>query len=109
MLSGRRVCRVATESGDFPEEAVHSSAAPATVAEGAERDAAVRQSEYPAIPATFRGGMPQERQSALNLEEVDVLVSLERKREEGLPRKRQDDRAFQAAAARVSENTGLGG
>ena len=53
--------------------------------------------------------MPQERQSALNLEEVDVLVSLQRKREEGLPRKRQDDRAFQAAAARVSENTGLGG
>ena len=43
----------------------------------------------PAIPASFRGEVSQERQSTLNLEEVDVLVSFECKREEGFPRKRQ--------------------
>ena len=67
LSSGRRVCRVAPhyieleavtriESGDCLEEVVHASAAAAAFAEGAEgaeRDAAVRQSEYPAIPATF--------------------------------------------------------
>ena len=33
--------------------------------------------------------MAQERQAALNVQEIDVLASLEREREEGLPRQRQ--------------------
>ena len=75
LFSGRRVCRLAprwdphdvelepiteTERGGFLEEVIHSAAA-ATLAEGAERDAAVRQRKHPAILASFRGEVSQER------------------------------------------------
>ena len=88
-----------SESGGFLEEVVHSVAAAATFADGAECNAAVRYRKHPAIPASFSGEMSQERKGTLDLEEVDVLVSLEREREKGFPWKRQG----------APENTGSGG
>ena len=49
------------ESGGFLEEVVHSAAAAATLAEGAECDAAVRYRKHPAILASFSGEVSQER------------------------------------------------
>ena len=74
-----------TERGGLLEEAVHSPAAAASFAEGAECDAADRYRKDPAIAVSLHSEMSQVRQSALDFEEVNVLVSLERKREKGLP------------------------
>ena len=94
-----------TESGGFLEEVILSAAAAATFAEGAECDAAVHYRRHPAITASFSGEMSQEREGALDLEEIDVLVRLKREREEGFPRKRRG--VPSSCRPRVSEH-GIG-
>ena len=97
MFSGKCVCGVAprwdphnveleaiteAESGGFLEEAVHSAAAAATLAEGAECDGC------PLSQAPFDSGDHQRREAkrALSISRRLMRVSLGRKREEGFPR-----------------------